>query len=233
MTEETELGRYGDRARAATASLLRGGLSAEAHVAGLPGHLLCFTTTRGDCVIDLAGSLGLDPLTPVSPAADDLWRASVGVYRAHVLGSELAARSVLRQEATRALITATMVAFGLHATPSPIAPPAASAPAAIRRAQAFMDENLHHSLTVGDISAAARISVRALQYGFVEAFGMSPMSYLRSARLAAAYRTLRHADPLQESVTHVARRWGFGHLGRFAAAYTDAFGEAPRTTLAR
>ena len=34
-------------------------------------------------------------------------------------------------------------------------------------------------------------------------------------------------------VTTVAMRWGFGHLGQFAAAYRERYGELPSTTLQR
>ncbi|WPL20834.1 helix-turn-helix domain-containing protein [Thiorhodovibrio frisius] len=35
------------------------------------------------------------------------------------------------------------------------------------------------------------------------------------------------------TITEVAARWGFLHMGRFTRAYRDLFGELPSTTLAR
>ncbi len=32
-------------------------------------------------------------------------------------------------------------------------------------------------------------------------------------------------------MTDIATKWGFGHLGRFAAAYRARFGESPSHTL--
>lgn len=219
--------------RPATVSLLvRGKVTDEACVAEVSGDLIRFQTARGACAIDVTATRGLAPLPPVSAAAEHLWSVTVDVYRTHVLQSEMYAHVALRREATRSLVTTAIAAFGLDEPPSPAEPPEPVS-AAIRRARAFIDANLQKPLNVGEIAIAARVSVRGLQYGFDEEFGMSPMSYLRTARLAAAYRNLLDADPLRDSVTHVARRWGFGHLGRFAAAYRDAYGENPRTTLAR
>ena len=42
---------------------------------------------------------------------------------------------------------------------------------------------------------------------------------------------LTRADPWQVTVSEVAYRWGFTHLGRFAGAYRERFGETPSQTL--
>ena len=42
---------------------------------------------------------------------------------------------------------------------------------------------------------------------------------------------LRVGSPDNSSVTQIAARWGFGHLGRFAAGYRKSFGEHPSETL--
>lgn len=60
---------------------------------------------------------------------------------------------------------------------------------------------------------------------------MSPMSYLRDARLRRADAELRAAVPPDDTVAAIARRWGFAHLGRFAAAYEARFGQPPGRTL--
>lgn len=57
------------------------------------------------------------------------------------------------------------------------------------------------------------------------------MAYVREVRLRRAHEELRAADPFTESVAAVARRWGFRHLGRFAAAHEAAYGQTPSRTL--
>jgi AraC-like DNA-binding protein len=41
------------------------------------------------------------------------------------------------------------------------------------------------------------------------------------------------ADPFTTTATAVARKWGFGHYGRFAADYRRRFGHKPSETLRR
>lgn len=103
----------------------------------------------------------------------------------------------------------------------------------VRRAVAFVDANAHRHVSADDIADAAGLSVRAVQEGFQRTIGETPMTYLRNVRLDRVRADLVGADPDRASVTGIAERWGFGHLGRFAAAYRQRFGERPRDTLHR
>ena len=100
----------------------------------------------------------------------------------------------------------------------------------VRRATAYIDDHLAEPITVGDIALAAGLSARGLNAAFQRVLGTSPSVYLRRARLAAARRDLLHA-PHDTSVADVAQRWGFTHLGRFAANYRTEFDELPSATL--
>jgi AraC-like DNA-binding protein len=105
-------------------------------------------------------------------------------------------------------------------------------PAAIRRATAYIDTNPARPLTLADIAAEAAISVRALQTGFQQHLNTTPMLYLRQVRLAHAHHDLQNADPTHgDDIAAIARRWGFGHLGRFAGYYRTTYGHPPRHTL--
>ena len=59
------------------------------------------------------------------------------------------------------------------------------------------------------------------------------MAELRAIRLEGARDDLRRSSASGDSVTDVALRWGFGHLGRFARDYAEQFGELPSQTLRR
>jgi hypothetical protein len=58
----------------------------------------------------------------------------------------------------------------------------------------------------------------------------APMQFVRKLRLEAVRRDLMSGMPFG-SVTEVAYRWGFVHLGRFAEHYRWMFGESPSATL--
>ncbi len=85
--------------------------------------------------------------------------------------------------------------------------------------------------TVGELAAHAHVSVRSLEEGFQRYLDTTPMSYLRRVRLTRAHAELALADPREQTVAAVARRWGFQHLGRFAQVYREQFGELPAQTL--
>jgi len=101
----------------------------------------------------------------------------------------------------------------------------------LRRAKAFIEENAYRAISLSDIAAAAFVTPRAVQYAFSRHAGMSPLAYLRHVRLTRAHDDLRTADPGTSSVTRIAARWGFAHVGRFAAAYRRLYGVTPGATL--
>lgn len=102
----------------------------------------------------------------------------------------------------------------------------------VRRACALMRDHHDEALTVGDVAEALGVSVRTLQDAFRREAGTTPMAYLRECRLDAVHRVLREAGP-ETSVTTVALKHGFAHMGRFACEYRARFGESPSTTLRR
>jgi AraC-like DNA-binding protein len=135
-------------------------------------------------------------------------------------------RSAMRQAAVDALLASYPLLDG-EADAAP------TASRTVRRAMAFFDDHLGDPITVADAARVAGVSVRALELGFREHVGRTPREYLRAARLAAARAELATSDPYADSVQRIARRWGFGHLSRFAQDYRRQYGELPSATLRR
>src|SRR3984885_8847428 len=82
-----------------------------------------------------------------------------------------------------------------------------------------------------ELARATGASARTLQRAFERSDQPSPMLYLRRLRLQRVHAELAANSPDSLTVTMVAGRWGFMHLGRFASQYRQLFGETPSETL--
>ncbi|KUL39606.1 AraC family transcriptional regulator [Actinoplanes awajinensis subsp. mycoplanecinus] len=106
-----------------------------------------------------------------------------------------------------------------------------AAPGAVRRAAEAMRADPARPFTIADLAQIADVSTRSLQDSFQRYLGTSPMTYLRELRLSLVHHQLREAEPGHYTVTEIAHRGGFVHLGRFAALYHRRYGESPSQTL--
>ena len=109
---------------------------------------------------------------------------------------------------------------------------AGSGDAAARRAVVLMHAHARHAISVPEIAEAAGIGVRALEKQVLAHWRLTPSALLREIRLCYARRELQQSAG-RAKVADVAARWGMPHAGRFAAHYTEQFGEAPSATLMR
>jgi len=126
----------------------------------------------------------------------------------------------------------TLTTFDTSLRDEPSASPQSRpAPAAVRRALDFIDDNAHLPITVDDIAAAAFMSTRGLQYAFRRELDTTPADRLRRVRLEGARREIRAG--CKDPIATIARRWGFAHASRFAAAYREAFGRSPAAEAGR
>lgn len=127
----------------------------------------------------------------------------------------------------------TMLQVLPHNQPQLLGGRTAIAPGFVIRAEEFMSSQAHEPLTVSRIATHVGVSIRSLYAGFQRYRGRSPMEHLRSIRLERARADLIHPNDTESSVTEIALRWGFGHLGQFAADYRRRFGELPSQSLRR
>ncbi len=101
-------------------------------------------------------------------------------------------------------------------------------PRHVRRVQEYLEAHAHEPITVEQLAHIAGVSLRSLYAGFKEFLDISPMQYLRDLRMERV-----RAELFQEatSVTGVALRWGFAHMGRFSADYKQRYGETPSQSM--
>lgn len=180
------------------------------------------------------GSTRLTRRTPMSAAAARQWKRTAD-YAHSVLADPNAQTSQLVIGGLARLLAATTIAV-FPTDPQPDETAAAervdATSTAVRRATAHIESYPDFDLSVGDVAAAARVSVRSLQLGFRRHLDTTPMAYLRRVRLDRAHADLLAADPGDgATVTSIAARWGFAHAGRFATAYRRSYGRSPSETL--
>jgi AraC-like DNA-binding protein len=106
----------------------------------------------------------------------------------------------------------------------------AIAPRDVRRAIDYMDAHLDEAITVDDLVRETGVAGRTLFMNFKNFKGVSPMRYLRNARLRQVRQALLRAEP-GASIADIAMSAGFAHMGRFSVEYRRRFGETPSQTL--
>jgi AraC-like DNA-binding protein len=154
-----------------------------------------------------------------------------------LLGEEITNRSgLIYQPLVAEWLCESLMTGLLLATDHPyrdaLARPSRSpAPGAVKRVVDAIQAHPEAAFTTRKFAEIAGVSVRSMQEGFRRYVDVSPMAYLRSVRLARVHEELRRADPRTVTVAEVAHRWGFLHLGRFAAAYRARFGTSPSQVL--
>ncbi|PZF31194.1 helix-turn-helix transcriptional regulator [Curtobacterium sp. MCPF17_051] len=167
------------------------------------------------------GVLRLHGHRPI-PERADVWAQAVSHVHQNVVRVESAFRNELvRTAAFDYLLSVATWALPFETVTRVLAGTGAGA-ATVRRAAAYMDSHLSDPITLEDVAAAARVSSRGLQSTFRRQLDMTPMTYLRRARLAEAHREL--LDDESKLIKDVAAKWGFSNQGRFSRLRREMYG---------
>jgi AraC-like DNA-binding protein len=175
----------------------------------------------------------LPPLLSLTTPEGRVWQSMV-----HLISRELASGGahLTRPSAGRQLERTLLDVLLLGQAHSEIdeldSPRPAAVPGVIGRAVELLHESPGEPWSSTSLARAVHVSLRSLQGGFHTHVGTPPMTYLRELRLRGIHEELKQATP-PTKVETVAYRWGMQHLGRFAAAYRQTFGELPSQTLQR
>jgi AraC-like DNA-binding protein len=167
----------------------------------------------------------------VSPAADAHWgQVSQFVRNVASTNLQLANSPLLRRELVRLLNTAALACFDGGTPSHPNA--SAATPDSVRRAVAYIDAHVAEPIGLAQIAQAARLSPRGLQAAFRRHLDITPLGYLRQARLDHAHRDLLAAEPQDGlTVAAIAARWGFTQSGKFARDYQHRYHTRPAQVL--
>ena len=100
----------------------------------------------------------------------------------------------------------------------------------LEKVDRLLDERSGEPVYVADLCRATGLPERTLRYVLVEQYGTSPVRLLRNRRLCQLRRALLEPDPAVGSLSQLAARHGFWHMGTLAADYRRLFGELPSET---
>ncbi len=188
---------------------------------------------------ELAVLLGSEPSTDAhfevaldldQPGTSDMLAVLRGVLVQLNSTHHLLAQPAMRRAAVRTLVTALLLAHQ-HTHSELLSEGAAPLRSRhLARAVEYIEDHLAEQVTLGDIAQAAGCSARTVNAAFRSHLGVSPMTHLRNRRLERVRRALLRS---QEAAGVIALDAGFTHLGRFAAAYRERFGELPSATRGR
>ncbi|OZI59146.1 helix-turn-helix domain-containing protein [Bordetella genomosp. 4] len=183
---------------------------------------------------DQAPDICFDAIMPVHTAG---WQALMPMLQWVVRCSGLGQGQNTTQAAllaqTEMLVATTLLLHQPHSMAEHLWPaPPPSVPQTIRRAQAYMLEHQGERVPVAMVASHCGLSARRLQALFQSECGQSPLQWLRMQRLQSVRQTLLHGDDVG-TISEIATRFGFTHLGEFSQAYRQAFGETPQQTRGR
>jgi AraC-like DNA-binding protein len=175
---------------------------------------------------DQRGVVPFDDALPLSAGPGAAWWAMMRVLRDPAVLATLAAQPLVAAPFVDALARCLIAAADQSS-----APPSSAGRSTAIRACDLVVERPDALWTVTELARMTGVAVRTLQLAFARHVGCTPMQYVSRVRLECAHRDLVDAEPGQTTVAIVANRWGFSHLGRFAAAHVDRFGVTPSVVL--
>ena len=120
-----------------------------------------------------------------------------------------------------------------HANDRHIGRPQVSRTRVIARCLELIDVSEGQPLFIDDLCNATKVSERTLRNIFQEYFGVGPMRLLKVRQLREIRSALLRGDPVADTVTKIAARFGVWDFSLFARNYRALYGEAPSQTLRR
>jgi len=95
-------------------------------------------------------------------------------------------------------------------------------------ARNYILQELESCINVSSLALKYDISEKTLQKSFKSLFGFTPKQFIRILKLNLAHRDITQGA---KTVSEVATKWGFNHLGRFSKEYKKLFGVFPNESL--
>ena len=95
----------------------------------------------------------------------------------------------------------------------------------LKNAVDFLKVHLDENVSIPGLCALLECSERTLQYAFKERFRVSPKDYIKAVKLQKVRTELLNND--NQMISTIAAKYGFWHMGQFAADFRKQFGVLP------
>ena len=103
----------------------------------------------------------------------------------------------------------------------------------LQRAKDMIFDRLDDDFKISDTAKYLGISQKTLENLFKKDVGMTPKQYQQAIKLNRIREELFSSNQNETKVSDIALKYGYLHLGHFAAEYKRLFGESPSQTLKR
>ncbi len=101
----------------------------------------------------------------------------------------------------------------------------------IKKVRDILHENIANDMDIATITNELNIGLSQLHQVFKKEYGVTPKKYLHLLRFNAVRKELLFADPHSTSISNIAFKYQFFHMGHFSTGYKQLFGETPSETL--
>jgi len=98
---------------------------------------------------------------------------------------------------------------------------------ALKQAIEFIHYNIESVFSVKELSIIVNVSERTLLYAFKEKYNVSPSEYIKSLRLNRVKNELFALKDKSVSISTIAGKYHFWHMGQFAKDFKNHFGILP------
>jgi AraC family ethanolamine operon transcriptional activator len=100
----------------------------------------------------------------------------------------------------------------------------------LKKAVDFINIHIEDNVSIPYLCKYAGLSQRSLEYSFKEVYQISPKQYIKAIKLNTIKKEL--ANNHDKLISDLAAKYGFWHMGQFAADFKNQFGKLPSETLA-
>jgi len=93
----------------------------------------------------------------------------------------------------------------------------------------LINSHFEENLSISSLCGNTGLSESSMQYASQKRFQVSPKAYIKAIKLNKVTEDLLRRDG--QMISTIAVKYGFWHMGQFAADYKKWFGELPSQTL--